>query len=137
MRFGIFIPQGWRHDLVDIEPTDQWRVMCALAQRADAAAWESLWVYDHFHTVPVPTDEATHEAWTLMSAFGAATDRIRLFTAPAGVRGTDARHFAVVRRCADDGCTQIGAYADATCALVCGCCIVKIIARCSIRCVGL
>ena len=78
MRFGIFIPQGWRHDLVDIEPTDQWRVMCALAQRADAAAWESLWVYDHFHTVPVPTDEATHEAWTLMSAFGAATDRIRL-----------------------------------------------------------
>ncbi len=78
MRFGTFIPQGWRHDLVDIEPADQWRVMCALAQRADTGPWESLWVYDHFHTVPVPTEEATHEAWTLMSAFAAATDRIRL-----------------------------------------------------------
>ncbi|WP_107658582.1 LLM class F420-dependent oxidoreductase [Nocardia suismassiliense] len=79
MRFGIFIPQGWRHDLVGIEPADQWRVMRDLAQRADAGdIWESLWVYDHFHTVPVPTEEATHEAWTLMSAFAASTSRIRL-----------------------------------------------------------
>lgn len=79
MRFGIFIPQGWRLDLVGIDPADQWRVMRDLAQRADASeAWESLWVYDHFHTVPIPTEEATHEAWTLMSAFAAATSRVRL-----------------------------------------------------------
>ncbi len=78
MRFGIFIPQGWRHDLVDIEPKDQWQVMKTLAQAADAGPWESLWVYDHFHTVPVPTEEATHEAWTLMAAFAASTSRIRL-----------------------------------------------------------
>jgi len=78
MRFGIFIPQGWRHDLVDIDPAEHWRTMRGLAQAADAGPWESLWVYDHFHTVPVPTDEATHEAWTLMSAFAAVTDRIRL-----------------------------------------------------------
>ncbi|MEU2038166.1 LLM class F420-dependent oxidoreductase [Nocardia niwae] len=79
MRFGIFIPQGWRLDLVGVDPVDQWGVMRDLAQRADAnPAWESLWVYDHFHTVPVPTEEATHEAWTLMSAFAATTSRIRL-----------------------------------------------------------
>ncbi|MBF6163255.1 LLM class F420-dependent oxidoreductase [Streptomyces gardneri] len=79
MRFGIFIPQGWRLDLVGIDPADQWGVMRDLAQRADAnSTWESLWVYDHFHTVPVPTEEATHEAWTLMSAFAATTSRIRL-----------------------------------------------------------
>jgi F420-dependent oxidoreductase-like protein len=78
MRFGTFIPQGWRHDLVGIEPADQWRVMRSLAQRADEGPWESLWVYDHFHTVPVPSEEATHEAWTLMAAFAAVTDRIRL-----------------------------------------------------------
>jgi alkanesulfonate monooxygenase SsuD/methylene tetrahydromethanopterin reductase-like flavin-dependent oxidoreductase (luciferase family) len=78
MRFGTFIPQGWRLDLVDIEPADQWRVMATLAQQADEGPWESLWVYDHFHTVPVPTEEATHEAWTLMAAFAAATTRIRL-----------------------------------------------------------
>ncbi|MGZ0712515.1 LLM class F420-dependent oxidoreductase (plasmid) [Coraliomargarita sp. W4R53] len=78
MRFGTFIPQGWRLDLVDIDPADQWRVMATVAQQADEGPWESLWVYDHFHTVPVPTDEATHEAWTLMAAFAASTSRIRL-----------------------------------------------------------
>jgi F420-dependent oxidoreductase-like protein len=78
MRFGIFVPQGWRLDLVGIDAKDQWPTMKALAQRADAGPWESIWVFDHFHTVPAPTDEATHEAWTLMSAFGAVTERVRL-----------------------------------------------------------
>ena len=71
-------PQGWRLDLVGIEPADQWPTMLGVAQRADAGPWESIWVYDHFHTVPVPTEEATHEAWTLMAAFAAATSRVRL-----------------------------------------------------------
>lgn len=78
MRFGTFIPQGWRFDLVGIDPANHWEVMNALAQRADAGPWESLWVYDHFHTMPVPSQEATHEAWTLMAAFAASTSRIRL-----------------------------------------------------------
>ncbi|MFE6997009.1 LLM class F420-dependent oxidoreductase [Microbacterium sp. NPDC057659] len=78
MRFGIFIPQGWRFDLVGIEPAEQWAAMRSLAQAADAGPWESLWVYDHFHTTPVASEEATHEAWTLMSAFAASTSRIRL-----------------------------------------------------------
>ncbi|WP_243062372.1 LLM class F420-dependent oxidoreductase [Humibacter sp. RRB41] len=78
MRFGTFLPQGWRFDLVGIDETEQWSTMRTLAQRADAGPWESLWVYDHFHTTPVPSEEATHEAWTLMSAFGASTSRIRL-----------------------------------------------------------
>jgi len=78
VRFGTFIPQGWRFDLVGIDPADHWEVMSGLAQRADAGPWESLWVYDHFHTTPVPSEEATHEAWTLMAAFAASTSRIRL-----------------------------------------------------------
>jgi F420-dependent oxidoreductase-like protein len=78
MQFGIFIPQGWRLDLAGIETKDQWRVMRELAQAADRGPWTSLWVYDHFHTVPIATEEATHEAWSLMSAFGAVTERVRL-----------------------------------------------------------
>jgi F420-dependent oxidoreductase-like protein len=78
MRFGTFIPQGWRLDLAGIDPADQWPTMLRLAQRAEAGPWESIWVYDHFHTVPVPTEEATHEAWALMAAYAAATSRIRL-----------------------------------------------------------
>jgi len=79
MKFGLFIPQGWRMDLVGIDPAQHWGVMAGLARRADANAdWTSIWVYDHFHTVPIPSEEATHEAWTLMAAFAAVTGRIRL-----------------------------------------------------------
>jgi F420-dependent oxidoreductase-like protein len=78
VRFGLFIPQGWRLDLVDIPTASHWGVMRDLAAYADGGAWDSLWVYDHFHTVPVPTDEATHEAWSLMSAYAATTSRIKL-----------------------------------------------------------
>lgn len=78
LRCGIFIPQGWRFDLVGIAPGDQWSVMRSLALRADAGPWESVWVYDHFHTTPQPSEEATHEAWTLMAALAAVTRRVRL-----------------------------------------------------------
>lgn len=78
MRFGMFIPQGWRLDLVGVEPAEQWRRMLQIAQAADAGAWDSVWVYDHFHTTPQPTQEATHEAWSLMSALAASTERVRL-----------------------------------------------------------
>ncbi|MGW4486853.1 LLM class F420-dependent oxidoreductase [Amycolatopsis sp. NPDC004368] len=79
MRFGLFVPQGWRHDLVGIDPADHWTTMLDLARFADEGPYDSIWVFDHFHTVPVPSDvEATHEAWSLMAAYGAATSRVRL-----------------------------------------------------------
>lgn len=65
-------------DLVGIEPDKHWAVMRDLADHADRGRWDSLWVYDHFHTVPVPTGEATHEAWSLMAAYAATTSRIKL-----------------------------------------------------------
>jgi F420-dependent oxidoreductase-like protein len=78
MRFGAFIPQGWRLDLAGIDPAEHWQTMLDAAQRLEAGPWESAWVYDHFHTVPVPTDDATHEAWSLMAALAATTRRVRL-----------------------------------------------------------
>src|SRR5690242_1641466 len=80
MRFGLFVPQGWRLDLAGIDTKDHWATMLGIAQEADRedGPFESVWVFDHFHTVPVPTQEATHEAWTLMAAFAAATSRVRL-----------------------------------------------------------
>src|ERR1700760_3772512 len=78
MRFGVFVPQGWRLDLTGMDPAAQWTAMLDVARAAEASLFESIWVYDHFHTVPVPTGEATHEAWTLMAALGAVTERVRL-----------------------------------------------------------
>jgi F420-dependent oxidoreductase-like protein len=45
MRFGLFIPQGWRLDLVGIDPAEHWAVMRDLAGHADAGAWDSLSAY--------------------------------------------------------------------------------------------
>src|SRR6188474_811967 len=73
MRFGLFIPQGWRQDLTGIEPRDHWQTMSGLATHADEGdAFDSIWVYDHFHAVPEPNGEATHEAWSLINAFAAS-----------------------------------------------------------------
>ncbi|MEP7764507.1 LLM class F420-dependent oxidoreductase [Sanguibacter sp. 25GB23B1] len=79
MRFGLFIPQGWRQDLTGIDAADHWSTMNGLVQHADTGStFDSVWVYDHFHTVPEPTQEATHEAWSLMAAFAATTSRVKL-----------------------------------------------------------
>jgi F420-dependent oxidoreductase-like protein len=79
MKFGLFIPQGWRHDLVGIDAAQHWGVMAGLARRADGIEdWSSIWVYDHLHTSPMPGEDATHEAWALMAAFAAVTGRVRL-----------------------------------------------------------
>ena len=78
MRFGLFVPQGWRLDLAGIDTADHWATMLGVAKAAEDGPFESVWVFDHFHTVPVPTQEATHEAWTLMAGLAAATSRVRL-----------------------------------------------------------
>jgi F420-dependent oxidoreductase-like protein len=78
MRFGAFVPQGWRLDLTGIERDEHWPTMTRVAQTIEQAGYESLWVYDHFHTVPVPTQEVTYEAWTLMSALSTVTSTVRL-----------------------------------------------------------
>lgn len=78
MRYGAFIPQGWRLDLVGIDRSLQWPRMLEVATTLEASGYESLWVFDHFHTVPEPTQESSYEAWTLMAALAATTDTIRL-----------------------------------------------------------
>ena len=45
-------------DLIEIEdPVEQYEAMTNVAKAADAGPWDSIWVYDHFHTVPRPTDK--------------------------------------------------------------------------------
>ena len=78
MKFGAFIPQGWRLDLAGIDRADHWDTMVRVTKTIEASNYVSAWVYDHFHTVPVPTQEPVYEAWTLMAALAAVTDTVRL-----------------------------------------------------------
>lgn len=79
VRFGLFVPQGWKMDLVGIDdPVEQYEAMTAVAKRADQGPWDSVWVYDHFHTVPEPTMETTFEAWTISATLARDTERVRI-----------------------------------------------------------
>ncbi len=79
VKFGLFVPQGWKMDLVDIDdPVEQYEAMTAVAKRADDGPWDSVWVYDHFHTVPEPTMETTFEAWTVSATLARDTKRVRI-----------------------------------------------------------
>lgn len=78
MKFGAFVPQGWRITLAGIPNEDHWSTMHGVATDIERLGFESLWVYDHFHTVPRPTQEVTYEAWTLMAALASTTGTVRL-----------------------------------------------------------
>ena len=44
----------------------------------EALGFESLWLFDHFHTVPDPTDEITFESFSSLAAIAMVTSRVRL-----------------------------------------------------------
>jgi len=79
MDFGIVVPQGWRMDLVGIsDPAQAYEAMSRVAQEAEALNFRSIWLYDHFHTVPTPTQEVTFECWTSTAALARDTKRVRI-----------------------------------------------------------
>jgi F420-dependent oxidoreductase-like protein len=78
MKVGVIVPQGWTGEYAGVEPVDAWQRTVETARDAERLGFDSIWLFDHFHTTPEPTDELTFEAWTSLSALAAATNRIRL-----------------------------------------------------------
>ena len=79
MDYGMIVPQGWLMDLVGIaDPIEAYETMTRVAQEAEALDFHSIWLYDHFHTVPTPTQEVTFECWTSTAALARDTKRVRI-----------------------------------------------------------
>jgi F420-dependent oxidoreductase-like protein len=79
LRFGLFVPQGWILDLVDIEdPIEQFEAMSQVAKTAERLGFDSIWLFDHFHTYHRPVLETTFECWTSTAALARDTSRIRV-----------------------------------------------------------
>src|SRR4249919_1308514 len=78
MKIGVVIPQGWVGEYDGWDPLDAWRRTVEVARQADGLGFESIWLFDHFQTVPRPTDEITFESFTTLSALAALTERVRL-----------------------------------------------------------
>ncbi|HET7686441.1 MAG TPA: TIGR03560 family F420-dependent LLM class oxidoreductase [Candidatus Limnocylindria bacterium] len=78
MRIGVIAPQGWTGDYDGWETDRAWARTVAVAQQAERLGFESVWLFDHFHTVPRPTDELTFESFTALAALAALTERVHL-----------------------------------------------------------
>jgi F420-dependent oxidoreductase-like protein len=79
LKFGLLVPQGWRMDLVGIaDPVEAYETMTRVALLAEELGFDSIWLFDHFHTVPRPTQEVTFECWTSTAALARDTKRVRI-----------------------------------------------------------
>ena len=78
MKIGVIVPQGWTGEYNGWDSKDAWARTRDVAWQAEALGFESIWLFDHFHTVPRPTFEITFESFTTLSALAAETRRVRL-----------------------------------------------------------
>jgi F420-dependent oxidoreductase-like protein len=80
VQFGMFVPQGWRMDLVEIEdPVEQYEAMTRVAKVAEeSGGYDSIWLYDHFHTVPEPTMNSVFECWMATAGLSRDTSSIKI-----------------------------------------------------------
>ncbi|MDQ3704369.1 MAG: LLM class F420-dependent oxidoreductase [Chloroflexota bacterium] len=78
-KFGVLVPQGWRLDLVDIaDPVEKYEHMTRFGQEAERLGYDSIWVYDHFHTVPTQELETNFECWISTAGLARDTSTIRI-----------------------------------------------------------
>ncbi len=79
LQFGVGLPQGWTMDLAGIkDPVEAYEAMTRVAQTADELGFSSVWLADHFHTVPQPVQEKVFECWTTTAALARDTKRVRI-----------------------------------------------------------
>jgi F420-dependent oxidoreductase-like protein len=79
MKVGLMVPQGWKHEYDGWDTAAAWARSLELTRRAEALGFESLWVFDHFHTVePDATDDPTWESFSTLAALAMVTSRVRL-----------------------------------------------------------
>lgn len=79
LKFGLSLPQGWTMELASIhDPVEAYEMLTRVAQTADELGFASVWLVDHFHTIPQVTQELTFECWTTTAAVARDTRRIRV-----------------------------------------------------------
>jgi len=78
MKVGVVLPQGWVLEYRDRDPQEAWTQTVAVARRAERLGFESIWMYDHFHTWPAPEPATVFEPFVALSALAALTERVRI-----------------------------------------------------------
>ena len=78
LRYGAFVPQGWKLEYTGWGAAEAWARSVELAQEIEALGYDHLWVYDHVETVPRREPTHVFEAFTMLAALSQRTERIRL-----------------------------------------------------------
>jgi F420-dependent oxidoreductase-like protein len=78
MKIGIVVPQGWVLEYAGWDGPSAWAQTVAVARQAEGLGFESLWMYDHFHHWPRPSDEVVFEPFVALTALAALTRRVRI-----------------------------------------------------------
>src|SRR3954447_8325971 len=79
VKFGVLVPQGWHRDLEDIkDPVEQFEAMVRVGKESERLGFDSIWLYDHFHTVPTGEIDTTFECWISTAALARETTRVRI-----------------------------------------------------------
>ncbi len=76
MKVGLILPMSDDEGL----GAPSWPTIRDLARRAEAGGADSVWVYDHLLFRFEGQTSGIHEAWTLLAALAAATERVELGT---------------------------------------------------------
>jgi len=83
-RFGLQIPNFTYQGVAD---GDLFRRVASIAQAAEGAGFDSVWVMDHYYQIPNvgPRTDPMLEAYTLLGALAASTKTVSLGTMVTGV----------------------------------------------------
>ena len=102
VQIGTFVPQGWRLDLRAVAGgAAQWATLKGTALALERLGYDSLWLYDHFHTVPRTEIQPTFECWTTMAALAEATRTIRLGQLVTCAQYRNPGYLAKISACVD------------------------------------
>jgi F420-dependent oxidoreductase-like protein len=69
---------GPRFGLLPWSQATDWPGLRDAALAAEAAGWDSVWVWDHLLSIMGPSDQAILEGWTSIAALAALTSRVRV-----------------------------------------------------------
>jgi F420-dependent oxidoreductase-like protein len=78
LRFGVFVPQGWKLEYSGWNAPDAWNRSVEIACLAEELGYDHIWVYDHVETVPRREPTHVFEAFTMLSALSQRTERVQL-----------------------------------------------------------
>ena len=77
MDVGVIVPQGFTGEYDEREPGAAWARTVEVARLADAAGYESIWLFDHFYQEFTPGG-MVFEGFSTMAALAAVTEHVRL-----------------------------------------------------------